>query len=88
VPDNDHPALCSERIELTGAGADWTEAFLLNERLTFRIANLGMWDAKGGSGWVNDTPEGNERDVADHALWLDGIAALASSLTRSERNQP
>jgi hypothetical protein len=67
------------RIEVLDAGAGWTEAFLLNTTLTTRIANLGMWHASGG--WVNDAPGGNERDVDNHALWLEGIVALADTLT-------
>jgi hypothetical protein len=79
---NEHPALSNDRIEICEDNG-WTEAILLNAPRTLRIATLGMWHASGG--WVNDTPEGNERDVNDHALWLDGIAALATKLTEPNR---
>lgn len=68
-------------IEMCDAGDGWTEAFLLNPSRTFRVASLGMWHSSGG--WVNDNPGGNERDVADYALWLSAIDALAISLAES-----
>jgi hypothetical protein len=71
-----------ERIEFL-TNDNWTEAWLLNESRTLRIANLGMWDGK--TGWVNDGPNGDERDVNDHALWRAGVAKLASKLTAPNR---
>jgi hypothetical protein len=74
-------ALPTGLIEMCDAGNGWTDAWLLNESRTLRIANLGMWHSSGG--WVNDTPDGNERDVTEYGLWLSGIDALAKSLTQS-----
>lgn len=70
----------TNRIEAFDNGDGTTDAWLLNERGTIRIANLGYFDSNTAEGWVNDAPGGNERYVFNLADWLMGTAALAASL--------
>lgn len=70
------------RIEYVGDPDSAETAYLLNPSLTIRVACLGDWIeiSDGFAAWVNDAPDGNEREVDSRTEWYAAVEALADQL--------